>query len=303
MNLYVTRLVVAAAAVLVAAGCGPAERPVTGRFQHVAADRIAVEVFKADKLSQLGEQLQRRRVECMADRGYPQLAEAAAGGEGGSDLSSTLNATAPDFAVRSEVEARRSGFGQDEPRQAPHVLSYDKGFDETLERCTDEAAKRLGGDLPRVRADAYDLMNVVSVEVAGRIRTGSAASTFKALAAPLLDCLDRAGFRPAKSGVERDIDAYGLGVATGHLAGADPAPPRRVRGTVETLPAAPARAYVPTPAEAALAVAAARCARETGYAAKFVTARLDVTRQVIAAHEEPLVRLGERIEKLAARLP
>jgi hypothetical protein len=267
----------------------------SGRYLQVASDRIAVEVFRSDKLIQLERQEASLRATCMADRGYPQLAEA---GEPAPERTlADLNVTAPGFATISEADARRLGFGHDEPARAPHVMSFHTGFDRAFAQCTEQATNRLGRNFPDVRRRSYDLMSTVNAEVRAETTSGADAEAYRTIATPVLDCLDRAGY--PHHGSERNLRAYGVGLPTGTWTGPEPATPKGVRGTVEVLPAIPARTYTPTPDEAALAVAANRCARQTQFAEKYLNQSLSHTRKILTRHEVELADLAAALDNLA----
>ncbi|MFK3980538.1 hypothetical protein ACI2K4_09185 [Micromonospora sp. NPDC050397] len=288
---------------LVVAGCSstsddPAEpQAPSGRYLTVASDRIAVEVFRSDILVRLERQEASVRATCMAERGFPQLAQV---GQVAPERGLVeLNVTAPGFATVSEADARRLGFGQDEPARAPRVMSYHAGFDRAFARCTEQAADRIGPRFTDLRGRAYDLMRDVNAEVRAESTSGADAEAYRMIAAPVLDCLDQAGF--THQGDERHLRAYGVGLPTGTWSGAGPPTPKEARGTVEVLPAVPSRTYTPTPGEVALAVAANRCARRSGYAEKYVEQALTSTRAVLTRHEVELAELAAAIDRLADR--
>ncbi|MEV4756961.1 hypothetical protein AB0J86_17860 [Micromonospora sp. NPDC049559] len=280
---------------------GPRSAPVRPvAYERVPADRITVEVFRSDALRRLEYAESDRRADCLSRRGYPQLA--AAGPQRGEDPFAGMNVAAPAYATADEQRLRRTGFGRNEPAKAAHVLSYHRGFDRAFERCTQEVHRGLGPDFADVRERAYALMNTVTDELSTGSTTGAGAAEYREISVPVLDCLDRAGFRPRPGERERHLRAYGVGVPTGTLTGAPPAPPKRVPGTIEVLPAVPERVYVPTPAEVALAVATNRCARATGYADRYVELRLRDTRRSLERHAADLGALAAQVDTFAARL-
>ena len=292
-------------AVALTVGCapddrpGPAQRSTTGRYQDVSADRIAVAVFKTDKLVALEQAQEKLRADCMAKRGFPQLANI--GRPEQPTRFADLNVTAPDFAVREEDVARRLGFGRDEPAQPAHVISSDPAFDRAFDQCGKAAAQTIDPEFPRVRSRAYDLINKINVETTRASLDGPAALDFDRMTTPLLDCLDQHGFH-GTNGQKRSLDSYRVGRPTGRLTGPDPAPPRKVPGTVEILPPVPERTYLPTPEESALAVATSRCAREIGYADSYVAHRLGVLRTLLTRYEPEVDEVTSRIEQLSVRL-
>ena len=287
----------AALAVGYTAGCAADDPPVNGRYRDVSPDQITVTVFKTDKLVALERKQERLRAECMAGRGFTQLTKMDAPVD--SQPFVDLNVTPPAFAVQTEDAARQYGFGKNEPAQPAHVISSDPAFDRAFEQCGTVAAEKIGVDFPRVRSQLYELINKINVEVTRMSMTGPAAGDFDRMTAPLLDCLDRHDFHGSGE-QKRSLDSYGVGRPMGQVTGPEPAAPKKIPGTVEILPPVAERTYVPTPAESALAVATTRCAREIGYAEKYVAHRLAVVRDVLTSHEAQLVRVTGRLDELAA---
>jgi hypothetical protein len=181
--------------------------------------------------------------------------------------------------------------------RSPHVMSFHTGFDRAFAQCTEQAANRLGRNFPDVRWRSYDLMSTVNAEVRAETTSGADAEAYRTIATPVLDCLDRAGY--PHHGSERNLRAYGVGMPTGTWTGPEPATPKGVRGTVEVLPAIPGRTYTPTPDEAALAVAANRCARQTQFAEKYLNQSLSHTRKILTRHEVELADLAAALDNLA----
>lgn len=286
-------------AVALTAGCAPDRRPTTGRYLDVPADRIAVEVFRTDKLVMLERTQGRLRAGCLAKRGFHQLSKLDNPEQ--PDPFADLNVTAPDFAARSEDDARRFGFGWNEPAQSAHIISSDPAFDRAFDQCGNRAAQTIDPEFPRLRSRAYNLINKINVETTRASLDGPAAADFDRMTAPLLDCLDRHGFHGA-SGQQRSLDSYGVGRPTGRLTGPEPAPPRKIPGTVEVLPPVPERTYLPTSQESALAVVTVRCAREIGYGDSYVAHRLGVLRTLLTTYESEIHEVTSRIEEMFARL-
>jgi hypothetical protein len=215
-----------------------------------------------------------------------------------SGLFADLDTAAPDFAVVSDEQARAQGFGRDERVQKANVVSFDAGFDRAFVACRNDAGEEIGHEVAKVERQVADLYNKVGDErVEAMNSPKERAETDQAVHA-LLACVEQRGFRPVKPGV-RTLEAFGIGRPAGRHEGAEPPAPERKPGTIAVLPAVPARRYVPTPQESRLAVAAAQCARQTGYAERIGAQWTRLLRDALAEHEAEIVELRPKVEQIA----
>lgn len=280
----------------ICAGCTDDSPAGSTKASQVAADRVGVDVFHGDQVGLIEYAKNKLVAECMADRGYPQLAQAGVGrGEG---FLSSLDVAPPDYAVADDEHARRYGFGNDQPATAPHVLSFDAGFDAAQGACRTEAHNRIGPEYAGVLNQLVDLFNQMSGEVANAMSSGPSQAEIDQVLGRVTSCLEAKGFYSNGQGTGR-LDSYGVGQRQGKFDGPEAPEPRRIPGTVEVLPAQPARKYIPTPQESALAVAAAQCSRDAGFGDKVAEVRLRIVREVIAKHEDVLTELTGKIDVIA----
>ncbi|MEU7904933.1 hypothetical protein [Actinoplanes sp. NPDC049118] len=234
--------------------------------------------------------------QCLADKGYPQNLQVMLAAP--RNPFPQLIVTEKTFGPASEEEARRDGFGQDEPAIPPSVVSFDPNYDRASEQCSEDAWKKLSANAKKVYYSYFDLGNSLSMpfHLTVNERMGRARWT------KLLSCLADKGYRT------NDEDAFyrfpdpGLfGVPIG--AGAeDPAAswtPKGVPGTVEVGPATPARKYRPSAQESDLAVAWFRCRRDTGIAKDQMDLVMQVQRGLVAKNESELTELNPQIEQIA----
>lgn len=169
------------------------------------------------------------------------------------------------FGPSTPEQARRLGFGRDEPAQLARIVSFDAGYDTALSDCEAKPWAAAGKDARTMVAGYLDLANVIMDD----FRTAyekQATPRFQPLRVKFADCLAAAGYRPVDR--EKFIsapDPRALGVTFGALEGVEDTwePNSRVGG-VQVGPAIPPRRYVPTPAETDLAVAWQRCTVEAG---------------------------------------
>jgi hypothetical protein len=136
-------------------------------------------------------------------------------------------------------------------------------------------------------------------------RTTKVQAIMVAFGQRLSGCLAGQGY-PLKPGEQfstrGDISQFGI-VPGSHLA-AKPVQPRRPEGLpaeVELRPAVPARAYQPSKAEVAFAVAFVRCARTTGLFAALDQAEPAMQQEIVERHVAEFSGLNPQIEALAAK--
>jgi hypothetical protein len=259
----------------------------------VPPDQISEVVLGAEEVNLIEFAANKLRAECMTERGYPQLEET--GVRKTQPPFSDLDSSIPRFATVSEEEARVSGFGENQRAEYPHVVSYDRSFDEAFETCSTAASETIGRNAAETKSRVYQLYNDI---VADRQAAQSSAKEERRIGGireRFLDCLDSAGFRGRG---RRDLDAYNIGRPVGTLEGAEPAIPKRIPGTVIVIPAIPARRYVPTPEESRLAVAAVRCSRRTGLGDRLGEQRARLLRNALQKHETEIAELRPQIAQL-----
>ncbi|GBP99581.1 hypothetical protein SSP531S_09760 [Streptomyces spongiicola] len=262
----------------------------------VPTDKVADEIFRAGDIDLIEHVRNRLTGDCMDRQGYPQLKRTGLSRQ--SRPFADMDVRPPLFATRTDEQAKLLGFGEHRRPEAASVLSYDRGFDKQFERCRHAAGRRLGPEFSEIQNQSYRLYNDVADERDALLKSPAEAAVTAAALRPLLACVEAGGFRRHIPGA-RTLDSFGIGVPTGRHEGTGPAEPKRVPGTVEVLPAVPERRYVPTAEESRLAVASARCARQTGFGEKTAAQRARVIRKVVAAHESEIARLRPRVAELA----
>lgn len=267
-------------------------------YLNLSGDKVATEVFQAESISIMEHAKNVLQAECMDKRGYPQLKQS--GMTQNDPPFSDLNDHGPQFAKLTEDEAGKIGFGEHRKPQKANVLSFDAGFDKAYEQCSTEAKRDIGAGYTEVIAAVSNLHNTIVDERENAMATEVERPQTISAMNEFLDCLDGKGFRQIKPGT-RDLDHYGVGIATGKHEGTDSAPPKRVRGTVETIPATAQRRYLPTPEETRLAVASVQCAQRTRYGEKIAEQRLRVLRQVLAKHETEINELRPKLQEMARK--
>lgn len=162
----------------------------------------------------------------------------------------------------SEAHARAQAFGRNVPAEPVEVVSFDADHDAVLKGCVAEAGERIGPGYRKTVDRAISLLNEMSEEYSETVD----ASRVRELTAPLTACLADAGF-DADAGEAKGIGLRPetFGVPTGAPEGGSREPAlQREPGTLEVLPPTPARLYLPSPEESALAVAMFRCHHTTG---------------------------------------
>ncbi|MDX6739993.1 hypothetical protein [Actinocorallia sp. A-T 12471] len=277
---------------LMLAGCagesGP-ERPgppvdPSGDIAMTAAQPFTA--FPQEDVNTLNEIRRKLVYRCMAEAGFPayrqeNLAMPAR-------VSSLLNLERHIVGWASERHARAQGFGSDAPPTPVEIVSFDAGHDKLLDGCVADAGARIGPKFKRTIDLATDLANTLSAE---RVEVFDTAK-YKELNASVLACLSGKGF-DADERTREDIGARpeAFGVKTGGLAEMSEPVLKREPGTIEVIPAQPARRYVPTAEEADLAAAMFTCQTETGALTDLRTLVNDAQRTAWTRHEDDLANL------------
>lgn len=255
-------------------------------------------LFRGEDLGLIEYVQQKLRNRCLAEAGYPQNAETML--DRPRPAFTGLVITARSFGPTSEQEARRIGFGRDNPAEPPVVVSTDPNYNRQLDACTGRAWRRLDDEARRV-IDAYnDLGNKL---LAPLMRTIDARMD-PGLPAKLLSCLREQGYRVPN---DRAFLAHPDPRLTGvRLAPPPSAPelswkPKRIPGTVEVGPAVPARQYRATTQEGALAVAWLRCKQRIGLAGQQLSIAVQVQNELVTKHETTFAELNPEIQRIAKR--
>jgi hypothetical protein len=165
------------AVALLAAGCGTASSPDGdgggGKYQNVAQDKIATDVFDADKVSLINYAKNKLTADCMAGKGFPQLDQA--GVTRPPVTLANMDPTSDLGAPGDVATAARSGFGKDQAAKAAHVVSDDPSFDHALQTCQQSAADKIGPNVTTVEGQVFDVANQVTGDVDAARRDGPEA--------------------------------------------------------------------------------------------------------------------------------
>jgi hypothetical protein len=285
------------AGALAVAGTGCASRHHPAMHLDPAATR-SFDLLRGAELGLVDFAQQKIRNRCLADAGYPQnltlMPDHPANPFAGAVP------TARTFGPTSEDEARRLGFGADAPAQPARIVSFDPRYDRNLQRCATAAWDRLGTGAAQVYDNYFDLANSLtgpfSREVGRRIPADLPEKSFDCLAGKGFQPPDRQAFLAEPNPRKQFTIAFG-----GLDGGPDTWEPARTPGTVQVGPPVPAKRYVPTPAESALAVAWFQCGRETRRVELFLAAADQVQRELVDTHEAQLAELNPKVEALARR--
>ena len=226
-------------------------------------------LFQGENLGLIDYAQLKLQNQCLAKAGYPQNLNTMLSGPRAAFPGLVI--TPRTFGPTTEQEARRIGFGWDQPSEPPAVVSYDPNYDRALDDCAKQAWKRLGQDGQRIYFAYYDLGNNLSKSLMKTITERLDPQ----LPTKMLTCIRGKGYQPTDEQVFlKTPRPQLLGVRFGQPdpgAGASWAP-RKVPGTVQVGPAVAARQYHATPEEGALAVAWLQCRQETTMAAQEMTA-------------------------------
>lgn len=280
--------------VLLTAGCG-AEAAGSTTARPAAA---SFDLFRGDDLGLIDHAIQIVRNKCLADAGYPQNLDVMASAPTSSFP--YMKITPRTFGPTTDEEARRSGFGMDEPAQPGRVVSFDPNYDKNLERCQEKANGEFGAETRKVVNSYKDLGNLLYNEFTGALGR-FVDEELDDVPRKLLDCLDRAGYRPADEAAflaEPDHRVFGIDFGTVE-GGEDTWSPTRRTGAVEVGPPVPAKRYVPTEAESKFAVAWFGCRREIGLTDQLVERSSTIQAELVDKHESEFAELNSQIEEIA----
>ncbi|MBA9007145.1 hypothetical protein [Thermomonospora cellulosilytica] len=293
-------------------GAGPAPE---------SAGRLSFEQFPEYKVELLNYAHVKLTAECMKQAGYPQLAQA---GVPEPDRARNLMRITPArFGPPDEAHARRYGFGYEwnSPAQPPSVVSFDKSFDKSHERCQEDAWRKIGPSAKRLYSSINDLSNKLITDYGRQLQ---AHPEWTRLNKALLSCLAESGYRPVatpgggagpgKEGQGRDPGAAGapassagqpeprsFGVRLGFGGREESWRPTPRRGTVQVGPAIPARAYVPTAEEVKFAVVYAECNQSTGRTRTLTEISRKLQDEVMRRHETEFTELTATLDTLVTR--
>jgi hypothetical protein len=213
------------------------------------------------------------------------------------DLLEPVIASARGAEPETEAQARERGLGWDVPAQPARVVSFDPRYDAVLARCTSAAWNRIGARAATTFNSYLDVVNQVTKDFGVRVDARSDPT----IPAKMYDCMAAHGY-PAtdrQAFLSRPDPTVAFAVPLGSTGGPDTWQPARTPGTVQIGPPVPARHYVPTPAESALAVAWWRCGIDTGRQADYRRASDLAQRALIHENAARLSALIPAIETLA----
>jgi len=291
-----TAFAAAAAVVAFSAGCSATPAPGTPGSPATGPTGSPYDVLLGDKVGLIDYAEQRLRNACMTAAGYPQNQQAALGSKPGS-LFGDLAITAATFGSATEDDARRLGFGADDPGEPARIISFDPNYDTALDRCERAAYDKVGAAAQKTLTSYNDLLNQLMAyrgQVTDQLPKDNPAKT--------LTCMDGKGFHiPDRDAFLAHPGPDLYGVQGGVL---DPAPettwePRHVPGTVQVGPAIPARKYHPSSQESALAVAWYQCGNETGRVPQEITIARALQQQYVDKYQTQIEELNPKIEALA----
>jgi hypothetical protein len=202
------------------------------------------------------------------------------------------------FGPTSEQEARRIGFGRDQPPEPPSIVSYDANYDQALDECARQAWQRLGNTAQKVHQAYFDLGNKLLEPLMKTIESRLSPQ----MPAKMLACIRGKGYRvDDEQAFLKTPDPRLLGVPFG-----DPDPgagaswkPNKMPGTVQVGPGSPAREYHASPEEGALAVAWFQCRQETKLAEQQMAVAVEVQNELVTRYETSFDELNPQIKRIA----
>ncbi|MCD0453102.1 hypothetical protein LO762_28540 [Actinocorallia sp. API 0066] len=233
---------------------------------------------------------------CMVESGYREYA--AADPESTERVSPSLVLDRELVGWAGEAHARARGFGLDVPATPVTVLSADVNHDTVLDTCVQGAQTKIGPEFRKVEQRAVDLFNELNQDYVRAFDT----NRFKELNSRVVTCLADAGFtvddaKRKDSGLRPEA----FGIKPGGPEGTEPEKGRPKPGTLLTIPASPARRYVPTDGEAELAAAVFRCQRKDGVIGELRALVNDAQRAAWTKHEDELAELKPALASLAKK--
>ncbi|WP_146360357.1 hypothetical protein [Arthrobacter yangruifuii] len=287
---YLAGLAVVALGAPVLAGCsaGAALTPVADSsadpFEAYLAEELDQAFFAQDVLS----------VQCYADNGYPEYAQFIPTEPGTEHRSEILDQlTVADVFFDSVQDATERGLRSEPMPPAPaKIYVHDASFDAVATACNTKAWAALGAGAEDTLVEYNRLASKLS---------GIFDPTMDALA-PLqekvIQCLVDAGepVTPAPGQLFGITPGVELGTPVEYP---ERSGPKKTSG-MEIIPADTEVAYVPTPAEAALAVKYYNCSLETGARDEFAASIREAKKAAIAEHAAELEKLNPRMTEIAA---
>ncbi|MCU7724315.1 hypothetical protein ODJ79_11365 [Actinoplanes sp. KI2] len=287
---------VAALALLPLAGC--ADNAAQASSSAVGDKKIEqpFSIFLGDAIGVVDYAQLKVLNQCLADKGYPQNLRVMASGP--RNPFPQLIVTEATFGPASEDDAKRRGFGQDEPATPPAVVSSDPTYDRVSDQCAEDAWKKLSPNAKEVYYSYFDLGNALGMPFLLTVNQRMGQARWD----QLLSCLAGKGYQTTKKAdFYRYPDPGLFGVPLGSDT-PDPAAswvPKHVPGTVEVGPAVPARSYTPAPREADFALAWYRCRRDTGIDKEQMATVMQVEGELVKKNETALSELNPQVEQVA----
>ncbi|HYN97074.1 MAG TPA: hypothetical protein VES42_24815 [Pilimelia sp.] len=284
----------AASLVMGVGACRESEE--TDRSVAIPDEKHPYSVFLGEELGLVDYAFLKVRNRCLADNGFPQNLRIMLDRPGNPFAHFIVSART--LGPTSETEARRIGFGYDQPAKPAAVVSFDPNYDKALERCSERAWGRLGEDAEQVYESYFDLGNKLGEPLWGMIDD----RMDRAMPGKLMACLTGKGYRiPQREKFLRRPNPREIGVRIGMPDGGPAARwvPPRIPGTVQVGPPGTARRYQAPPAEGALAVAWLQCRESTGFTAHQLAVAAEVQRELVGKYEDVLAELNPRVQRVA----
>lgn len=255
-------------------------------------------LFRGQDLGLIDYAQLKLRNQCLAQAGYPQNLNVMLGGP--RVVFENLIITPRSFGPTTEQEARRIGFGIDQPAEPPAVVSYDPNYISAMDDCTKRAWRQLGAGAQQAYLAYFDLGNKLS----GPLMVTIASRLDAHLPAAMLACLRSEGYHTTdEQAFLKTLNPALFGVKFG-----DPDPgagatwrPDKTSLEVQVGPAAPARRYQASAEEGALAVAWLRCRQQTGMAEQQMAVAVQVQTELLDKYEATFDELNPQIQKYAKR--
>lgn len=238
----------------------------------------------------------RLRNQCLAKAGYPQNLDVMQGAPR-VDFDNLI-ITPRTFGPTTEQEARRIGFGLDQPAEPPAVVAHDTNYDKAMDDCSKKAWQQLGVGAQQTYLAYFDLGNKLS----GALIPTITSRLDPQLPAKMLSCMQGKGYHADdQQAFLRTPRPQLFGVRFGDP---DPGPgatwePDRTKGGVQVGPGALARQYHASPEEGALAVAWLQCRQQTGLAEQQMIVAVQVQEELVAKYETTFDELNPQIRMIA----
>ncbi|WP_145806413.1 hypothetical protein [Kribbella amoyensis] len=264
----------------------------TAELPPLPAGAKPFELFRRADLQQVEKADLVLFTDCLAAAGYPEE-RAVATGPGAVAVALLRPVVTP----RTEVEARRYGFGAPASAVQAEVVRKDSAFYQVASQCEQSARAQLGDprEVGALRDRYTELGNALVQDRAKRV-----TAILTDYGTRLSACLAGRGYAlPAGRTFDARGDLSQYGIIRGHH---DPVPtPARSPGGVEIRPAIPARAYRPSQAEVVFALAFVRCGVSTGLFAELDRSERAIEQEIVERHVAEFHGLNPRIEALAQR--